>query len=273
MHPTIILAALVAFVPAASSEELNADDVPTACKTICQPIVNLTNACDIDPKGPEKHSDRRRDLVILDHEDDDEPIEAACICTNKSFDVEGVMGLCASCMAQNSKDTEDIDKIMSQCSFSSTSYVRAATSVVSGIEVQATKPAATVTPVATTRAAAATATETVGNSAGKVTGSIMAVFLVDFTQCFFRDTMFDPWDEDAKDWDADAEYCEVVRMRDNPAAIALPMVRRVREKFGWKLDIVHPESDDLFPKSNCQTPNQQECHLIAGSIGVPDTET
>jgi hypothetical protein len=64
---------------------------------------------------------------------------------------------------------------MSQCSFSSTSYVRAATSVVSGIEVQATKPAATVTPVATTRAAAATATETVGNSAGKVTGSIMAV--------------------------------------------------------------------------------------------------
>ncbi|SCO86433.1 uncharacterized protein FRV6_10560 [Fusarium oxysporum] len=175
MHPTIILAALVAFVPAAFSEELNADDVPTACKTICQPIVNLTNACDIDPKGPEKHSDRRRDLVILDHEDDDEPIEAACICTNKSFDVEGVMGLCASCMAQNSKDTEDIDKIMSQCSFSSTSYVRAATSVVSGIEVQATKPAATVTPVATTRAAAATATETVGNSARKVTGSIMAV--------------------------------------------------------------------------------------------------
>ncbi|EXL44520.1 hypothetical protein FOCG_13490 [Fusarium oxysporum f. sp. radicis-lycopersici 26381] len=175
MHPTIVLAALVAFVPAAFSEELNADAVPTACKTICQPIVNLTNACDIDPKGPEKHSDRRRDLVILDHEDDDEPIEAACICTNKSFDVEGVMALCASCMAQNSKDTEDIDKIMSQCSFSSTSYVRAATSVVSGIEVQATKPAATVTPVATTRAAAATATETVGNSAGKVTGSIMVV--------------------------------------------------------------------------------------------------
>ncbi|EXM08809.1 hypothetical protein NOF04DRAFT_8313 [Fusarium oxysporum II5] len=85
--------------------------------------------------------------------------------------------------------------------------------------------------------------------------------------------MFDPWDEDAKDWDADAEYCEAVRMRDNPAAIALPMVRRLREIFGWKLDIVYPESDDLLPKSNCQTPNQQECHLIAGSIGVPDTET
>ncbi|KAF5706157.1 hypothetical protein FGLOB1_7595 [Fusarium globosum] len=194
MRSAIFFTTLALFLPAAFSEELSADDVPTACKTICQPVVNLTNACDIDPKGPEKHSDRRRDLVILDHEDDDEPIEAACICTNKSFDVEGVMGLCASCMAQNSKDTEgtrskcvmalissltfretDIDKIMSQCSFSSTTYVRAATSVVSGIEVQATQPAATVTPIATTTAAAATATETVGNSAGKITGSFMAV--------------------------------------------------------------------------------------------------
>ncbi|KAI1026321.1 hypothetical protein LB503_012816 [Fusarium chuoi] len=175
MRSAIFLTTPALFLPTAFAEELNADDVPTACKTICQPIVNLTNACDIDLKGPEKHSDRRRDLVILDHEDDDEPIEAACICTNKSFDVEGVMGLCASCMAQNSKDTEDIDKIMSQCSFSSTSYARAATSVVSGIEVQATKPAATVTPIATTKAAAASATETVNNSAGKVTGSFMAV--------------------------------------------------------------------------------------------------
>ncbi|QGI66306.1 hypothetical protein CEK27_010277 [Fusarium fujikuroi] len=179
MRSAMLLTTLALFLPAAFAEELSADDVPTACKTICQPVVNLTNACDIDPKGPEKHSDRRRDLVILDHEDDDEPIEAACICTNKSFDIEGVMGLCASCMAQNSKDTEvretDIDKIMSQCSFSSTSYVRAATSVVSGIEVQATQPAATVTPIATTTAAAATATETVGNSAGKIKGSFMAV--------------------------------------------------------------------------------------------------
>ncbi|KAF5621980.1 hypothetical protein F52700_10855 [Fusarium sp. NRRL 52700] len=171
----MFLAVLAAIVTTGFAEELNADDVPSACKTICLPIVNLTNACDIDPKGPEKHSDRRRDLVVLDHEDDDEPIEAACICTNKSFDVEGVMGLCASCMTQNSEDTEDIDKIMSQCSFSSTSYVRAATSVVSGIEVKATKPAATITPIATTTAAAATATETVGNSAGKVAGSVMAI--------------------------------------------------------------------------------------------------
>ncbi|KAK2927917.1 hypothetical protein FoTM2_013093 [Fusarium oxysporum f. sp. vasinfectum] len=122
-------------------------------------------ACDIDPKGPEKHSDRRRDLVILDHHDDDEPIEAACICTNSSFDVAGIIGLYASCMAQNSKDTE-------------------AASVVSGIEVKATKPAATVTSGAITTTAAASATETAGNSAGKMTGSIMAVTWVNLMLLF-----------------------------------------------------------------------------------------
>ncbi|QKD59148.2 uncharacterized protein FOBCDRAFT_243141 [Fusarium oxysporum Fo47] len=122
-------------------------------------------ACDIDPKGPEKHSDRRRDLVILDHHDDDDPIEAACICTNRSFDVAGIIGLYASCMAQNSKATEDA-------------------SVVSGIEVKATKPAATVTSGAITTTAAASATEAAGNSAGKMTGSIMAVTWVNLMLLF-----------------------------------------------------------------------------------------
>jgi serine/threonine protein kinase len=97
-------------------------------------------------------------------------------------------------------------------------------------------------------------------------------FLVDFSQCFFRDTMFHPSEEDAEDWDADAEYCEVARVHNNPAAIGLPMERRLRKKFGWKLDIAYPESDDLLSKSKCPTPEQQGCHLIAGSVGVPDTE-
>lgn len=37
----------------------------------------------------------------------------------------------------------DVDKIMSQCSFTSTSYVRSATAIVADIQVQATKPATT----------------------------------------------------------------------------------------------------------------------------------
>ncbi|KAH7265499.1 uncharacterized protein BKA55DRAFT_685966 [Fusarium redolens] len=65
---------------------------------------------------------------------------------------------------------------------------------------------------------------------------------------------------------------DFAQVHNNPAAIGLPMERRLRKKFGWKLDIAYPESDDLLSKSKCQTPEQQGCHLIAGSVGVPDTE-
>ncbi|PNP85141.1 hypothetical protein FNYG_01529 [Fusarium nygamai] len=97
------------------------------------------------------------------------------------------------------------------------------------------------------------------------------VFIVDFSECFFRDTMFDRLAKKAEGWNAEAKYCEVVRANDNPGAIGLPMVRRVRKKFGWNLDIVYPKSDDLFSESKCQTLDQQRCHL-AGSVEVRDIE-
>ncbi|KAG7413882.1 Protein CAP22 [Fusarium oxysporum f. sp. rapae] len=145
MHPTIFLAGLAAVIPVTLAEELRAADVPSACKTICQPIVDLTNTCDIDPKEADNDNDKGTKLRLRERSEAEESIEANCICTNKSFDVAAVMALCASCMVQNSQDTEDVDKIMSQCSFTSTSYVRSATAIVSGIQVQATKPATTVT--------------------------------------------------------------------------------------------------------------------------------
>ncbi|KAF5966167.1 hypothetical protein FBULB1_11796 [Fusarium bulbicola] len=99
------------------------------------------------------------------------------------------------------------------------------------------------------------------------------VFFVDFAGCFFRDTMFYDWEKEAEGWDAAAEYCEVVRTHNNPAAIGLPMVRRVRKKFGWNLDIIYPESDDMLSETKSQTPDQQDCHLAPQSVGVPDNET
>ncbi|EXM15580.1 hypothetical protein RAB80_017590 [Fusarium oxysporum f. sp. vasinfectum] len=177
MHPTILLAGLVAVIPAILAEELRADDVPSACKTICQPIVDLTNTCDIDPKEADKDNDTRTKLRLRERNEAEESIEAKCICTNKSFDVAAVMALCASCMVQNSQDTEDVDKIMSQCSFTSTSYVRSATAIVSDIQVQATKPATTVTRPSdsTSTAGASSSTDSVDNAAGKMAVSIVAV--------------------------------------------------------------------------------------------------
>ncbi|EXA31376.1 hypothetical protein FOVG_17348 [Fusarium oxysporum f. sp. pisi HDV247] len=177
MHPTVFLAGLAAVIPVTLAEELRADDVPSACKTICQPIVDLTNTCDIDPKEADKDNEKRTKLRLRERSEAEEGIEANCICTNKSFDVAAVMALCASCMVQNNQETEDVDKIMSQCSFTSTSYVRSATAIVSGIQVQATKPATTVTRPSdsTSTAGVASSTDSANNGVGKMAVSIVAV--------------------------------------------------------------------------------------------------
>ncbi|KAL4728178.1 hypothetical protein ACLX1H_004915 [Fusarium chlamydosporum] len=174
MRSAILLAGVASLLSHSMAEELDAKDVPASCKTICQPIVDLSNTCDIDPKE-NKTKDRRGDFLLAIRSKAEEAVEANCICTNKSFDVATVMALCASCMAQNSSDAEDVEKMMAQCSFSSTSYVRAATSVVSGIQVEATKPASTDVLQSTTAAATVSPTETADSNAGKLVVSIMAV--------------------------------------------------------------------------------------------------
>ncbi|KAH6974750.1 hypothetical protein EDB80DRAFT_757810 [Ilyonectria destructans] len=181
MHPTFFLAGLAAVIPAVLAEELRADDVPSACTTICQPIVDLTNTCDIDPNEADNDNDKRRKLRLRESdESDEEAIEANCICTNTSFDVAVVMALCASCMSQNSQSTEansqviDVDKIMSQCSFTSTSYVASATAIVSDIQVEATKPATTGVSKSTSTSGASSSTDSATGGAGKLAVSIIA---------------------------------------------------------------------------------------------------
>ncbi|CAF3526897.1 unnamed protein product [Fusarium graminearum] len=189
MRVTILLAGLAAIIPFSMAEELDADDVPSTCRTICQPIVDLSNACDIDPKE-NKTKDKRGDFLLVARSKAEEAIEANCICTNKSFDVASVMALCESCMVQNSDDAKDVQKMMKQCDFTSTSYVSAATSVVSGISVEATKPASTDIPQSTTipsstaTDAAVSTTETAGSNAGKIVVSIMAVTWANFMLAF-----------------------------------------------------------------------------------------
>jgi len=172
MHSISTAAAFITALAAiASSEELKASDVPQACTTICGPIVTLTNTCDIDPN---MNSTRRRGMLLrrdaegdtngVEEDGPDEAIEAQCICKNTSFNVGRVVALCVACLVQNKGKTEgeiyysstqfkppflrfltsefpDMSRIMSQCSFTSTTYVPAATSAVAGVTVQATKPA------------------------------------------------------------------------------------------------------------------------------------
>ncbi|EFY95138.1 hypothetical protein X797_010120 [Metarhizium robertsii] len=183
MHLNIAIIALAIAAPVVIAEELHANDVPPACAVICQPIVSLTNTCDINPndKDDDDDMDKRQLLDARDADEADERIEAECICKNKSFNVATVMALCASCIAQNGRKTEDVNDIMLQCSFSSVSYSPSSTGIVSGIQVQATKPAMGNTPAKTTSAPAATKTSGAGgvgklaSSATTVVGVVVAV--------------------------------------------------------------------------------------------------
>jgi hypothetical protein len=108
MHSALILSGLAIFLPVLA-EELNAADVPAACTTICGPIVELTTTCDIDPNEVENDNDRRMSLYRRETEageEDEEAIEASCICKNTSFDVASVLALCASCISQNGATTD-----------------------------------------------------------------------------------------------------------------------------------------------------------------------
>lgn len=76
--------------------QLDNDDVPSACSTICKPVVDLTQACEVDLSGD--NNDRTEDRL-----------EAQCVCTNDSFNVSRITALCASCMSQNVNNNDDDD--------------------------------------------------------------------------------------------------------------------------------------------------------------------
>ncbi|KAF5139252.1 Protein CAP22 [Metarhizium anisopliae] len=108
MHLSIAIIALAIAAPVVIAEELRAKDVPPACAVICQPIVSLTNTCEINTDGKDDDDDmgKRQLLEARDADDPDDRIEAECICKNRSFNVPTVMALCASCIAQNGRKTE-----------------------------------------------------------------------------------------------------------------------------------------------------------------------
>lgn len=137
MYFTSIALMLAGFNPALVSAGLDIDseDISSACSAICQPLVDLTQTCNV--RDEQVDDDRTEKLL-----------EAQCICTNDSFDVAGIAGLCASCMDQNRSGDdwedgyEDIRSVMRTCGFSSTSYASSASTAAQSITVVATRPTA-----------------------------------------------------------------------------------------------------------------------------------
>ncbi|KAF5017811.1 hypothetical protein F66182_10234 [Fusarium sp. NRRL 66182] len=140
---TLALAIAPLFLLARADVNLDRDDVPRECTTICNPIVDLTRACDTDLRGDD--NDREEDRL-----------EVQCVCTNDSFNVARIAALCANCIHQyapNNRDnddddddddirddTRDIDEILFTCGWASTTYVASATAAVAGITVDAARP-------------------------------------------------------------------------------------------------------------------------------------
>lgn len=95
---TCVLYTLVSLAPlvAQADLQLNEDDVSTACQSICRPVRELSEICDVD--GDRVGGQPTEDNLTLQ-----------CYCTNTSFDVGNITPLCQSCMQQNPDDNEDVD--------------------------------------------------------------------------------------------------------------------------------------------------------------------
>ncbi|CAM1503595.1 Fc.00g011860.m01.CDS01 [Cosmosporella sp. VM-42] len=140
MYTTPLALAIAPLVLLARADvSFDRDDVPNACNTICDPIVELSRQCDVDLR-----SDNDRDENLL---------EVQCVCTNDSFDVANIAALCADCIRQNqgnnnddddddddddkNEDLKDISDLMYTCGFASTTYAASASASAQSISVSA----------------------------------------------------------------------------------------------------------------------------------------
>lgn len=115
-------------VARADDLDLDDDDIPSQCRSLCEPVKRLTDICEVD--DDDRLTDREEDLL-----------QAQCFCTNSSFDVAGRTAQCAACMHENNRDrddNEDIDDIMWTCGFASATYDSSAQTT--AVNVDATRP-------------------------------------------------------------------------------------------------------------------------------------
>lgn len=92
---TLALAIAPLFLVVNAKVDFDLGDAPNSCKTICRPISQLSDRCNVD---------LRSDIDL-----DENRLEAQCFCTNKSFDVGKIAALCADCMHQSANGTKRDD--------------------------------------------------------------------------------------------------------------------------------------------------------------------
>ncbi|KAF4774411.1 hypothetical protein HER10_EVM0012642 [Colletotrichum scovillei] len=83
--------------------------------------------------GPEKQPDNKSP-------NDREEAEKQCTCSNKSFDVQLLAGLCQSCIRKTGNRANNLDFIMKECNFVESTYTPDQDRLVDTIRVVAEKP-------------------------------------------------------------------------------------------------------------------------------------
>ncbi|PCD24053.1 hypothetical protein FGRA07_11496 [Fusarium graminearum] len=76
-------------------------------------------------------------------------------------------------------------------------------------------------------------------------------FIIDLAQCLFKDTVFECQAAQARvegdeSQDLDEEFNELARMMDNAGNVGRPLQRQIRKGFGFDLNIMYPDVDELL---------------------------
>ncbi|KAF5557277.1 serine threonine kinase fnkB [Fusarium napiforme] len=82
-----------------------------------------------------------------------------------------------------------------------------------------------------------------------VEASTFRPFIVDFAQCFFKDKLIQECVDSGvarQGWDGDAEFCETAQKFDNCGAVGRSMVRRLRDSFGFTVEVRYPKAGELL---------------------------
>lgn len=125
------LALIFALSAIGLAQDIDANDVPGQCTSVCASLVTLTRDCD--------------------NSTNDDAAELNCLCnaTNAST----LIPLCAACISQNGDRDNDAVDILTSCSFTATTYVSsAASSALSSISSQSSQSTQSGSTPATTPA-------------------------------------------------------------------------------------------------------------------------
>ncbi|KAI4650989.1 hypothetical protein J4E93_003347 [Alternaria ventricosa] len=99
------------------AQDVDRDDVPQQCRQVCDSVTRLTRDCD--------------------NSTNDDMAERQCICNGQNANT--AVPLCAACIMQNGGEMDnDVNDIVRECSFSTTSYNPSAASTAPPASASAT---------------------------------------------------------------------------------------------------------------------------------------